>query len=59
VISFEVDESGHLSGVRVKRSCGSPEMDQRCADAIRHGRGVPAVQDHVAYRAKGQYTFSL
>ncbi len=58
VISFEVDENGRISGARIKKSSGNNEFDNKCRDAVQGGRGVPAVQDHIPYRARGEYTFT-
>lgn len=59
VISCEVDENGHLSSPRIKRSSGNAQFDARCQDAIRRGRGTPGVQDHIIHRQPVEYTFSV
>ncbi len=58
VISFEVDENGRISGARIKKSSGNNDFDNKCRDAVQQGRGTPAVQDHIPYRARGEYTFT-
>ncbi len=57
IISCEVDENGHLSGARVKKSSGNNDFDNQCLDAVRAGRGTPAVQDHIPYREGAEYKF--
>lgn len=47
VISFTIDETGHVRNAHVTESCGNSELDNRYRDAIARSRCTPAIQDHI------------
>jgi len=59
IISFTIDENGHARGAHIKESCGNSELDNRFLDAVRQGRGVPAIQDHIPRDAPSSLSFSV
>ena len=59
VISFTIDETGHIRKARVKESSGSSELDNRFLEAVRRGRGTPAIQDHIPRDQPYSLTFNV
>jgi TonB family protein len=59
IISFTIDENGHAHGAHISESCGNSELDNRFLDAVRRGRGVPAIQDHIPRDAPSSLSFSV
>ena len=59
VIAFTIDETGHFRNVHVRESCGSSELDNRFLEAVRRGRGTPAIQDHIPRDQPESISFSV
>lgn len=58
-ISFEIDETGHVRHAHVAKSCGDPDIDQKCVDAISRTHCKPAIQDHYPQVSQQRYTYPL
>ena len=60
-VSYEVDEEGHASRVRITtgKGSGNADLDDACKEAIRRTRFKPAIQDHLKLSAPGEYTFTV
>ena len=59
VIAFTIDETGHFRNVHVRESSGSTELDNRFLEAVRRGRGTPAIQDHIPHDQPESISFSV
>lgn len=59
IISYEVDESGHPTNVKVRKRSGNSELDEKCIEAVRRARYLPAVQDHIPYAARTSFSFNF
>lgn len=57
VVSFEVDENGHVSRPHVKKSSGNSDFDDACVRAVQRARVSPAIQDHLPRSARAEWTF--
>jgi TonB family protein len=58
VISYTVDEEGHITRVRIKQTSGSPDFDDRCKAICEHLRYKPAVQDGIPHSFPVLQTFT-
>lgn len=58
VLTVDVDDNGHVSRVRVKKSSGNGEFDDACERAIRRARFKPAVQDHIPQSSRYEAYYS-
>ncbi len=59
VISYTIDETGHVKGARVKKSCGSSELDSRVLSAVERQRCAPAIQDHIPRESREEFHFPV
>ena len=59
VISYTIDETGHVKGARVKKSCGSSELDNRVLQAVQRQRCAPAIQDHIPRESREEFHFPV
>ena len=59
VISYTIDESGHIKGARITKSSGNSELDRRVLEALRRARCQPAVQDHIPRESHEEYHFPV
>ncbi len=59
VISYTIDETGRVKGARIKKSCGSSELDNRVLDAVRRQRCAPAIQDHIPRESREEFHFPV
>ena len=59
LISFTIDETGHVRNARIKESCGNPELDNRILEAVQRAHCTPAIQDHIPHEAHLTKPFSV
>jgi len=59
IIAFVISEEGHVRNAHVRESSGNPDLDQRCIDAVRRARCVPAIQDHIPRDQTVRWTFNV
>ncbi len=59
VISYTIDETGHVKAARVKKSCGSSELDNRVLSAVQRQRCAPAIQDHIPRESREEFHFPV
>lgn len=59
VISYTIDETGHVKNARIKESCGNSELDNRVLRGIQRGRGAPAIQDHIPRESRHEYDYQI
>ncbi len=59
VISYTIDETGHVKNARVKKSCGSSELDNRVLRQVQSQRCAPAIQDHIPRESRQEFHFPV
>lgn len=59
VISYTIDETGHVKNARVKKSCGSSELDNRVLQQVQRQRCAPAIQDHIPRESRQEFHFPV
>jgi TonB family protein len=59
VISFTIDETGHIRNARIQESSGNHDLDNRFLEAVRRAHGRAAIQDHIPHDQPGTKTFSI
>ena len=59
VIGYTIDETGHVKNARVKKSCGSSELDNRVLQQVQRQRCAPAIQDHIPRESREEFHFPV
>ena len=59
VVSYILDETGHVRHARVTTQSGNSELDNRVLEAVKRLHGIPAVQDHIPRETSRTYTYNI